>query len=446
MKNKFFIGIILLALTLAFAGVVIADDYTFTLTEGANKTDESEYWYMKLSAPHIDGMADKTEEALLNQYFLDYLDWTADSYEADKAYFLEHYEGDELPRFGYEYFYDTVTDSADYLVFKTSLFYAAGSSMTVNEYWTLNKHTGELAELSDFADVWRLTKIRDMILAAMVEENKAGADFWIEDEENFDTAFAFVEEYNHWYVNEAGNLVFTFDKYEIAPGAAGESQFEIVDDHAVLMKDNKYSFDLYVGDKLTIEEKNWFLDLTVPVIGGLADAEAEEAMNKHFIDKAESIKKDFEESVEYAQKAIAEGADPHFGYQYSYEILTDTADYFAFKTESFYVAASSSTSNEFWTLDKNTGKLLEWRDVVPESAEQAIHDKILAEMITANASGQGVYYTNDNSLKAALKNVPSYHHWYLNDANQLVIVFDKYEVAVGAMGNPEFVIDRTSLD
>ena len=88
---------------------------------------------------------------------------------------------------------------------------------------------------------------------------------------------------------------------------------------------------------------------------------------------------------------------------------------------------------------------MEWRDVVPESAEQAIHDRILAEMITVNASGQGSYYTNDNSLKAALKNVPSYHHWYLNDANQLVIVFDKYEVAVGAMGNPEFVIDRASL-
>ena len=186
MKNKLFIGLLLIALTIAFTGVINADNgYTFTLSEGANKTDDSEYWYMKLSAPQISGMADENEQAGLNQYFLDYLDWVAEGYEEDKAYFLENYEGDEMPRFGYEYSYDTVTDSADYFVFKTSLFYAAGSSMTVNEYWTLDKHSGKQAELSDFADEWRLTEIRSMIMDAMKLENENGAGFWVEDEENW---------------------------------------------------------------------------------------------------------------------------------------------------------------------------------------------------------------------------------------------------------------------
>ena len=446
MKNKLFIGLLLIALMLAFTSVINADNaYTFTLSEGANKTDDSEYWYMKLSAPQISGMADENEQAELNQYFLDYLDWIAEGYEEDKAYFLENYEGDEMPRFGYEYSYDMVTDSADYFVFKTALFYAAGSSMTVNEYWTLDKHSGKLAELSDFADEWRLTEIRSMIMDAMKLENENGADFWVEEEDNFDTSFSFAEEYHHWYVNEAGNLVFSFDKYEIAPGAMGESCFEITGDRAVLVKDGKYSFDLYAGDKFSVEEKNWFIDVTVPVVGGLADKTEEEEMNKHFVETAESVKNDFEKDVEFAKKSIAEGNDPHFGYQYNYEIMTDSDDYFAFKTSKFFVAASSSTSNEFWTLDKNTGKLLQWQDVVPEGAENSIHNKILAEMIKVNASGQGMYYTNDNSLQTALANIPGYHHWYLNADGQLVIVFDKYEVAVGVMGNPEFVIDLASL-
>ena len=31
----------------------------------------------------------------------------------------------------------------------------------------------------------------------------------------------------HWYINNDGDLVIVFDKYEIAPGAQGESEFVI---------------------------------------------------------------------------------------------------------------------------------------------------------------------------------------------------------------------------
>lgn len=443
-KNFVFVlGLMLLALVTVFTGVASADElYHFELSEGGTITDESDYWYLSLSAPKVSGMSDADAQEELNKYFLDYLVFLTEEYEDDKAYFLDHFEGDEMPHFGIEYSYDKTAETEDYFVFKTMNFYAAGSSMTVNEYWTLDKHTGELAELSDLADSVRLTEIRDMILEAMKLENEnLGEEAFWTDEDVFNTAFSYIEEYHHWYVNEKGNLVITFDKYEIAPGAFGEVQFEIVDDKAVLVRDPKYSFDLYAGDTVDISDENWYLKITLPKVGGLADKLEETEMNDHFAADAAAVQEEFETAVASAKESTAEGDGPHFGYEYSYEILSDTDNFFSFKTITYFVGGSSMTSNEFWTLDKNTGKQVRWEDVVPDNSYQAIYDQILTAMEAANESGEGMYFTDGDTLKNAILRVPASRHWYLNADEQLVIAFDKYEVAVGATGTPEFVIE-----
>lgn len=37
-----------------------------------------------------------------------------------------------------------------------------------------------------------------------------------------------MTEDNKFYINEAGNLVIVFEKYEVAPGFMGQQEFEIV--------------------------------------------------------------------------------------------------------------------------------------------------------------------------------------------------------------------------
>ena len=62
-------------------------------------------------------------------------------------------------------------------------------------------------------------------------------------------------------------------------------------------------------------------------------------------------------------------------------------------------------------------------------------------MKAVNKANGNIYFIDDDTLDIALSNVPVYHHWYLNADGKLVIAFDKYEVAVGAQGTPEFVIE-----
>ena len=440
MRNKFFIGFMLLALTVLLTGVVSADDYIFRITEADHVVDEAYNWYMDLSIPQISGMKDQKSQDEQNAYFLEWRDFIIDEYNQDAEEFLEEFEEDELPRFGIEYNWEVIVDTEDYFVFRTTMFYAAGSSMSVNEYWTLNKHSGELLEILDVADKTRLEEVRGMILDTMKKENETRDIFWTDEADYFQT-FSHIEEFQHWYVNEAGNLVITFDKYEIAPGSMGEVKFEILENEAVLMKSDKYTFYLYVGDTIQEETDNWYLDIRIPVIGGMADPAEENELNQHFEMFAKGVQDEYKTSVAIAEDE-PEGADTHFGYEYFYQILAETDDLFSFETVAYFGAGSSMTALEFWTLDKNTGKQVKWEDVVSPDEEQAIYEQIVADMNTANEAGEGLYYTDDETVNYAFSLVPGYNHWYLNADGDLVIAFNKYEVAVGAQGTPEFVIKR----
>lgn len=442
MNKKLLLGILLMVLSLALTGIVSAEDlYTFELSEAERVEDHAYNWYLDLSIPQVRGMADKEEQELLNVYFLSWRDYILEEYADDVEYALEMNSEENLPHFGYEYDWEKLFETDDVFVFKTWLYFAAGSSMTVNEYWTLNKHSGVVAELSDYVDGDRIEAIREMILDAMKQENEKQEVFWT-DEDSFNLAFAYVEEYKHWYINENGNPVITFDKYEIAPGAFGESRFEITGEKAVLLKDQKYTFNLYVGDTVEDIQDEWYLKASLPVIEGLADIDLENEMNLHFKQMVDSIRKEYETAVATAEENVVDGEGPHFGYEYFYEILADTDDIFSFKTVSFFAAGSSMTSNEFWTLDKNTGLPVKFEDVLPAGGLDAVREQIFAEMTAANEAGNGLYYTDDDSLRFALANTKNYHHWYLNADGSLVIAFDKYEIAVGAQGTPEFVISR----
>lgn len=56
-----------------------------------------------------------------------------------------------------------------------------------------------------------------------MEENE---DYTYFDEEMW--GFTTVTEDNKFYINEAGNPVIVFEKYEVAPGFMGQQEFEIV--------------------------------------------------------------------------------------------------------------------------------------------------------------------------------------------------------------------------
>ena len=208
------------------------------------------------------------------------------------------------------------------------------------------------------------------------------------------------------------------------------------------MAEEPYSFELTEAYHFTEKTDNWSIDISVPRISGMADEEEQAKLNEHFLTMKDSIRKGYEQDVEYAEQSPDEGNQPHFSYQYYWNMITDSDDYLVFRTSYFMAAGSSSTENEYWNLDKKTGKLLDFDKDAVTSPEQmaAIRKQIYSEMKASVESGEGMYWIEDDTLDVQLEKVGELNHWYYNSDGDLVITFDKYEIAPGAMGSQEFVI------
>ncbi len=202
-----------------------------------------------------------------------------------------------------------------------------------------------------------------------------------------------------------------------------------------------YNFELSEAFNYAEATDNWSIDISVPALSGMADTAAQTNLNAYLLTIKDEMMADYEKNVASAEQSIAEGNEPHFSYQYSYDIVTDTETYFVFRISEFYAFGSSTTLNQYFTLDKNSGKLLNFDQDVVTSSEQLdnVRGQILAQMEALMNAGEGIFFFDD-SLDTAMSKISELNHWYFNSDGNLVITFDKYDIGPGVMGCPEFEI------
>ena len=120
-----------------------------------------------------------------------------------------------------------ILDSADYYVLALSALQQEGDSFTQNHYYTINKHSGKLLQLSElFPNNTDYQKIlSDEVISQMKAHNQKGEyPYFIQDGED-DQGFMEVEKNQSFYINGEGKLVLVFPQGEVAPMAQGEQQF-----------------------------------------------------------------------------------------------------------------------------------------------------------------------------------------------------------------------------
>ncbi len=214
-----------------------------------------------------------------------------------------------------------------------------------------------------------------------------------------------------------------------------------------LFAEDSFSFELTEAFSFSEKTDNWSIEISLPKISGMPSEIEQDELNAYILSKKDAMLEDYEQNVVFGKQGLEEGYDPHFNYQYTWDVVTDNDDYFVFRISWFFGAGSSTTLNEYFNLDKKTGKLLDFDEDAVTSLEEMVHvyESIRAQMDAANEESQkeygaNIFWTEDDSLDIALGNVRYLNHWYYDQDGNLVIAFDKYEVAPGAMGSPEFVI------
>lgn len=183
-------------------------------------------------------------------------------------------------------------------------------------------------------------------------------------------------------------------------------------------------------------------EIASPKIEGLLDKELENRLNNEFKDNADALISAYENDVKELKKEFGDETI-HMGVKSDYIIKTDNDNYLSLDVYILNVAGSSSTKHTFYTINKKTGKLVTLKSLFKDNADYItpISEYIRGEMKRINDEESGAFWIEKDEFNFDIfEKIKPNQNFYINSDNKLVICFDKYDVAAGAQGSPEFVI------
>ena len=125
--------------------------------------------------------------------------------------------------------YEIVTNTENWFALQISSVEIQASGYERKHYYNIDKATGEYLEFSELVANYDDVKdqINEYIILMMQEEMKADEDktYFIQSIDG--SGFETIAEVQEYYINKNGELVISFDEYEVAPGYMGVVEFTI---------------------------------------------------------------------------------------------------------------------------------------------------------------------------------------------------------------------------
>ncbi|MBE7721577.1 MAG: DUF3298 domain-containing protein [Lacrimispora celerecrescens] len=120
--------------------------------------------------------------------------------------------------------YEIKAQSDAYLSFAVKGTESWTSAYSQEKYYNIDLKSEKLLTLEDVLGEDYINKANESIKSQMEEKSRQlGILFWTPEEGGFKT----ISHETKFYIKDNGNPVIVFDKYEIAPGAAGAVEFEV---------------------------------------------------------------------------------------------------------------------------------------------------------------------------------------------------------------------------
>lgn len=193
-----------------------------------------------------------------------------------------------------------------------------------------------------------------------------------------------------------------------------------------------------------LKDNNFDAELKTPAIEGL-DSKLEAMLNEKYLDENQKLYDDFMKEIDELKKADMDEA--HMGIASGYEVKTDTDKLLVIGRYVVNTAGSSSTTIKYDTIDKQNKLLITLPSLFKDEAYiDIISENIKAQMKEQMKDENNVYWLEDEMMgDENFSKIDKNQSFYITKDNQLVIAFDKYVVAPGYMGNPEFIIPSELL-
>lgn len=198
-----------------------------------------------------------------------------------------------------------------------------------------------------------------------------------------------------------------------------------------------FTFNQYTYKKDTYEA-----NIKAPVITGLKNETLQNTLNNKYLEENKKLFKQFESEVGSIDK-IGKGA--HLGVDSGFEIKTNNDEILSIGRYVVNTAGSSSTTMTYDTIDKKNEIVItlpslfkndSYIDIISKNIKDQIKDRVKKDP-------NQIYWVKgeENAIGGdGFDKIKPDQQFYINEQGKLVISFDKYEIAPGCMGLPEFEI------
>lgn len=184
-------------------------------------------------------------------------------------------------------------------------------------------------------------------------------------------------------------------------------------------------------------------DVSVPEVraeGGASEAVKE--LNQSTQDYIDELIRQFESEM-------ADASEGFQGLDVTYDVITDTETWFTLKISTLEMKASGYHQERYYHINKQTGQTAHLKDLFRDDADYitVISENIKIQMREQmDRDDSKSFWLNDPLAEDNnFTEIDAEQNFYFDSSNQLVIVFDEFDVAPGFMGVQEFVIPDSVL-
>lgn len=185
--------------------------------------------------------------------------------------------------------------------------------------------------------------------------------------------------------------------------------------------------------------------IVTPVVNGLAMESLEQEINTKLAKKALEMQERYSRDVlDLMRDPFARGA--HIGWLMDYKVIDGDARFFTLDVVEMNTAGSSSTKRTIMNFDKETGMPVTLAYFFNDKANyvKVVSDAVRGEMRRANKKQKGTYWIAPKD-DGGFSSIKAEQNFYVNKDGNIVICFDKYDVAPGSSGCPEIELDMKEL-
>ena len=173
------------------------------------------------------------------------------------------------------------------------------------------------------------------------------------------------------------------------------------------------------------------LQAEIPMVDDDKNQEEATLMNKDIEQLSTAVIQKFYEEIELSK-------DGYGSIYLDYEVIMNNASWFSLKLNVNEIAGSSDSYAKIYHIDRINGRYVQLKDLLNEDGMKEVEAYILKTMQSQMEQDKKIEYVIENDLKL----ITGESNFYFNENMDLVIVYNKYEIAPGYMGCPEFIIPK----